>query len=408
MVEDALSFWTEIQRYEDLLAKDAKSLCFAPLSELYRKLGLLDDAISVARKGCAAHPEYPLGFLALGNACYAKGESADACQALEKAVELKPDHIQAMKLLSQIYVELGRIDAARNILGRVLQRDPEDLESTMLLNSIASAAPADSSEDEIIEDVEIIEELEEVIEEAPQPAPAMSELQPSSASVAKPAAQVPVPEPEENDLWAIEDLEGEPELAESAPASASRPGAPDPLTTATLAELYVSQGFLEKAQNIYRELLTAHPGNQQYRLRLEELAELQELQLSPADLAPAQAPAATPPPAAPAAPVAPVAPQEMSEPVNVAPELFVEPAGLAEAAAPLAAPFAPALPVASEQIPAAAAGLSAAFAGMESPAEQEAAPLENPRHEDAGGTEEGVESALERWLENIRRRKDGV
>ncbi|TSK06171.1 MAG: tetratricopeptide repeat protein [Geobacter sp.] len=402
MVEDALSFWTEIQRYEDLLAKDAKSLCFAPLSELYRKLGLLDDAISVARKGCAAHPEYPLGFLALGNACYAKGESTDACQALEKAVELKPDHIQAMKLLSQIYVELGRVDAARNILGRVLQRDPEDLESTMLLNSIASAAPADSSEDEIIEDVEIIEELEEVIEEAPDSVPAMSVPQPSSASVPKPAAQIPVSEPKDDDLWAIEDLEGEPELAEAPPAAASRPGAPDPLTTATLAELYVSQGFLEKAQNIYRELLTAHPGNPQYRLRLEELLELQELQLSPADPASAQAPAATP------SPEAPVAPQIASVPVAGAPDLFVEPAGLAEAAAPVAAPFAPSLPTAPEEIPAAAAGLSAAFAGMETPAEQEAGPLENPRHEDAGGTEVGVESALERWLENIRRRKDGV
>ncbi|WP_136526629.1 tetratricopeptide repeat protein [Geomonas ferrireducens] len=400
MVEDALSFWTEIQRYEDLLAKDAKSLCFAPLSELYRKLGLLDDAISVARKGCAAHPEYPLGLLALGNACYAKGESTDACQALEKAVELKPDHIQAMKLLSQIYVELGRVDAARNILGRVLQRDPEDLESAMLLGSIVSMAPSASAEDEILEEVEIIEELEDVIEEAPDRAPAPFVSQPVSAP--KHAVQKSTPVSETDDFWAIEDLEGEPELEEAPPAAASRPGAPDPLTTATLAELYVSQGFLEKAQNIYRELLTAHPGNPQYRLRLEELAELQELQLSPVDLSSAQAPAATPPPDAP------VAPQIASAPVAVAPDLFVEPAGLAEAAAPVAAPFAPSLPTASEEIPAAAAGLSAAFAGMESPAEQEAAPLENPGHEDAGGTELGVESALERWLENIRRRKDGV
>lgn len=406
MVEDALSFWTEIQRYEDLLAKDAKSLCFAPLSELYRKLGLLDDAISVARKGVAAHPDYPLGFLALGNACYAKGEPGEACQALEKAIELKPDHIQAMKLLSQIYVELGRIDAARNILGRVLHRDPEDMESTMLLNSIASAAPAASQDDEILEELEIIEELEEVLEEEPHSAQATSAVQPSPATAPKPAAQIPVSGPDDDDLWAIEDLEGEPESAEAAPAAACRPGAPDPLTTATLAELYVSQGFLEKALNIYRELLTAHPGNQQYRLRLEELAELQELQLSPVDLAPVQPSVAQPAATQPSA--APLVSQAASATVAGAPDHFVEPAGLAEAAAPVAATFAPSLQTASEEVPAAAAGLSAAFAGMESPAEQEAAPLENPRHEDASGAEGGVESALERWLENIRRRKDGV
>ena len=404
MVEDALSFWTEIQRYEDLLAKDAKSQCFAPLSELYRKLGLLDDAISVARKGCAVHPGYPLGFLALGNACYAKGESADACQALEKAVELKPDHIQAMKLLSQIYAELGRVDAARNMLGRVLQRDPEDLESTMLLNSLGPAAPAASSEDEIIEDVEIIEELDEVVEEAPLAAPAIS-VSLSSASVSKPAAQAPAPEPEDDDLWAIEDLDGEPEPQEPQGVT-TRAGAPDPLTTATLAELYVSQGFVEKALNIYRELITTHPGNQQYRLRLEELAELQELQLSPAELAPVQPQAQQP--AATAPHLAPAASQAASAPVAAASDLFVEPAGLAEAAAPVAASFAPSLNTASEEPPAAAAGSSAAFAGMESPAEQEAAPLENARHEAAGVTDGGVEGALERWLENIRRRKDGV
>src|SRR6185369_12522033 len=107
MVEDAISFWTDIQRYEDMLAADPHSYCFAPLSELYRKLGLLDDALHVAQKGCELHPDYPGGFFALGNAYHAKGQNDQARQALEQVISLNPDHLQARKLLGQLYVESG-------------------------------------------------------------------------------------------------------------------------------------------------------------------------------------------------------------------------------------------------------------------------------------------------------------
>ena len=54
-------------------------------------------------------------------------------------------------------------------------------------------------------------------------------------------------------------------------ASAGR----DPLMTGTLAELYVSQGFTDKAMGIYRDILAIEPGNSSIAARLEEL----ELQL---------------------------------------------------------------------------------------------------------------------------------
>jgi tetratricopeptide (TPR) repeat protein len=42
----------------------------------------------------------------------------------------------------------------------------------------------------------------------------------------------------------------------------------DPLTTVTLAELYVSQGFTKRALTIFRELLEADPENQQLKNRI--------------------------------------------------------------------------------------------------------------------------------------------
>ena len=50
----------------------------------------------------------------------------------------------------------------------------------------------------------------------------------------------------------------------------------NPLMTATLAELYVSQGFLDRAIAIYLELIAADPENHPYRLRCTELKAVQE------------------------------------------------------------------------------------------------------------------------------------
>ncbi|RII27205.1 MAG: hypothetical protein CXR31_08110 [Geobacter sp.] len=47
----------------------------------------------------------------------------------------------------------------------------------------------------------------------------------------------------------------------------------DPLSTATLAELYVSQGFLRRALTIYRELIETEPDNEELKARMFEIKE---------------------------------------------------------------------------------------------------------------------------------------
>lgn len=49
------------------------------------------------------------------------------------------------------------------------------------------------------------------------------------------------------------------------------PAGRDPLMTGTLAELYVSQGFTDKAAGIYRDILATEPGNAAAAARLTEL-----------------------------------------------------------------------------------------------------------------------------------------
>jgi hypothetical protein len=55
-----------------------------------------------------------------------------------------------------------------------------------------------------------------------------------------------------------------------APALPASPPSP-PVASPTLAELYVNQGFVEKAVEVYRELLQRDPGNEKAAQRLAEL-----------------------------------------------------------------------------------------------------------------------------------------
>lgn len=266
MAPENESFRTEIKRYEDILNGDPASYCFAPLAELYRKAGLLDEAIDTARKGIELHPDYVGGYLALGRACFDKGEQTESRGALERVVRVTPDNLTAQKLLSRIYRDTGENALARKALETILVLNPGDQESQAALDGLAlrersfetdtdlfSAAgevPVDASagfaDEFLLEDAEIIEELtDEVIDEDVD-----------EVSFA-------------GEFTAEAGFGGEPLMVEEHGAM-DEPGS-DPLATVTIAELYIKQGFLKKALKIYRDLLDANPGNDDLRQRIVDL-----------------------------------------------------------------------------------------------------------------------------------------
>ena len=65
------------------------------------------------------------------------------------------------------------------------------------------------------------------------------------------------------------------EPADAPPAEevAASPDSP-PLSSATLAELYFEQGLLERAVEVYRQVLEEEPGNEGARGRLAEIEAL--------------------------------------------------------------------------------------------------------------------------------------
>ncbi|MFZ3207218.1 MAG: tetratricopeptide repeat protein [Geobacteraceae bacterium] len=260
------SFWADIKKYEDTLTKDPQSYCFAPLAELYRKLGLLDDAVNVAKRGCEIHPEYVGGHMALARAHFDKGLKDEAKMAFEKVVRATPENLLAQKLLGQIYMEEGNTVAAINTLRVMLSLNPGDMESQTMLDSLSRIAETDA----------------EQLDESPETLASVVDAGDESTVVSEPLLDEALLE----EVEVIEELTEEdfaeeefqcPEVATASPAL--EPGERDELlgevkgslATVTLADLYISQGFPKRAIAIYRELLKTEPENRELKQRLIDL-----------------------------------------------------------------------------------------------------------------------------------------
>lgn len=239
-MQDSASFWTDIKILEEQLAKSPDSLCFARLSEVYLKVGLIDDALHVARQGIMKHPRYLSGQRAFSFACHAKGLHDEALAALQLVTEALPEDVPSQKMLGRLLVDSGKKDAACRAFRTALEFAPDDVECRIELESLArssgvteSAFESGEDDEEVIEDLEMLEEIDILEEDQPE-----SEYPFQEAAV------------------------------ESDSAVASQF---DPLSTSTLAELYVRQGFIPKALEIYRAILADNPADQGVVARVAEL-----------------------------------------------------------------------------------------------------------------------------------------
>lgn len=253
---DNASFAADIKKFEETLAKDPSSYCFAPLAELYRKSGMLDEAIATAGKGTSLHPQYVGGFMALGRAYLDKGMNSEAREALQTVVGFTPDNMLAHKLLCRIYRDAGENHLLKGSLEALISLNPADTESRALLESLGALPQSgdpmelgvvDLQPEELggegLEELDLLDELEEVGD-------------------APPAVVV-----QEEPLSWLPDESADEEFDDDQPASA--PG----IDTATIAQLYAAQGHQEHALDIYRKLSMDDPGNEEFRERIAELEE---------------------------------------------------------------------------------------------------------------------------------------
>jgi len=258
MMPDTASLWSAAKRFEGVLRTDAAALSFAPLADIYRRLGLLEESIETARKGCSLHPDFAAGQMALAKSALEFGYKDEAVRALEAVVRVTPENLEAQRLLADLYAADGKEDAALHCHSVANSLDVEFQEA---------AAPAAFIEEpsviEEIPDADILDLSEELIEDETFD----DSTQQFAASPDRPSLGDAVNRAEP---FLMETPP--PFFVEDQPVAAVAPV----LASATIAELYVSQGFPDKGADVYRELLSADPMNESFGKRLLELTQPEE------------------------------------------------------------------------------------------------------------------------------------
>lgn len=114
-----------IERYQLLYQKDPKSKVFAPLAEAYRKMGMIEEALQVAKDGVKNHPHFPSGRVALAKILLEKKQLEEATDHLQHAVDISPENILAQSLLAKALMDLRRPKEALKAYKMLLFLNPE-------------------------------------------------------------------------------------------------------------------------------------------------------------------------------------------------------------------------------------------------------------------------------------------
>lgn len=314
---------SEIEKLTDRISKDPKSKLFVPLAEEYKKAGDVEMAVLVLTEGLKHNPGYVTAKSFLGRLLLEKGDLGGAKKEFEEVVKAIPDNLLAHRKLGDIYALQGDNSNALKHLRSALALNSADEDIRSLVSDLEAGKPV---KDRIQKQAQ-----KPPAEQKPAPALAVNKPAPPQAKAAAappPSAPHHVREQEEaEEILLVEPLDAhaavlpmarggsellrehpgpavEPSVGHAAeegsvfqlsgqyhepegspgparPAGmpgissgqeiAARAGTDDDLTTNTLAELYVSQGFYDKAIDIYDRLLADNPGNRALQEKLKSL-----------------------------------------------------------------------------------------------------------------------------------------
>ncbi len=201
----------KIGSYLQIVSKDPSSTAFVPLAEAYRQIGLLDDALEATKLGTRMLPHFSPGFATMGRVLGQMGRIDEAMSSYAKSLSIDRQCQAALVGLARLHLIRGERDQARKILCEAAVFHPDDNKISDML--IALDLPRPWSEIKLI-----------------------SESKPSVISTKMPLEEQGTPIP-----------------------------------TATLAEIYVKQGLLDKAITVYAEILRHNPDNSTARERLVQL-----------------------------------------------------------------------------------------------------------------------------------------
>jgi tetratricopeptide (TPR) repeat protein len=274
-----------IVKYEKALADDPRSRAFAPLAEAYRKVGLLDKAFEVLKKGIRYNPDYIMGYFSLSQCYYEKGEFALAYTTLRPISAKNRDNIKLQKLYGEVCCETENYEEALDTFKYLLFLNPRDaeisnkvqkLESMLSESAVLHGADevtfeidelsASPENDRALDDWVQVDLSRQVDEEAQGPQNILPRNDEEDWYEA--TAVTSDKDAQDSEDFSLEEVVSESEPAESPVLEDLKEIDDTPVITHTLVDLYLNQGHKQKAIEILEKIIKIQPDNKESVERL--------------------------------------------------------------------------------------------------------------------------------------------
>lgn len=237
-----------VKKYEEILANDPSSRVFSQLGELYRKLGMLEQALNLYREGIKKHPSYTLGYMGLAF-CYFDLEQFQLAYAtLRPIVESARDNIRMQKLFAQCCEKLNYKEEALTTWKYLLFINPKDQEYS------ARVLALESGPTELVDELKYPQSFE------------VDKIHASPIDDVDDWIRMDLSETKSESTPSIElkkDTREENKEDESEQES--------PLMSLTLVDLYIAQGHTDKAKEVLFKMAELNPSDERIEKRLNEI-----------------------------------------------------------------------------------------------------------------------------------------
>ncbi len=151
-----------LKKYQE----DPQSRVFAPLAEAYRKAGLVDEAIDIAREGVVKHPSFIGGKVALSRALFEKARYVEVLDELNPVIQNAPDNLAAQKLVGDSHLMLGHLTEALGSFKVLLYYNPTDEDVSKMVTELEGKLI--EQKDMIVQGDFNIKPLQSIIEDDPE------------------------------------------------------------------------------------------------------------------------------------------------------------------------------------------------------------------------------------------------
>jgi len=264
----------KLKSLEKKFYQDPKKNYFFPLANAYREVDRLDDCIKIFRQGLSLFPYYWAARVALGRALFEKGDLDEALKELETASVHVPENFLLHELLASIYLKKGDLLKAAHHGELVLFVNSHHAEALRIKEDVFKIRGRDSQKEPFHEQ----EQKSLLKEQKRESLPGKQEDETKFVDKKKDEEKESLINKEEDKKEFLsqeqEEKEGEGEEKkgrESFPLKQE-----EEIITATLAELYISQGLAERAIEIYQKLIKQQPEREEeWKKRIAAIQEIQ-------------------------------------------------------------------------------------------------------------------------------------